>query len=63
MAFSKTIPSVLQLEKPLNSLSVERVLNSARNLLLEAKFEDEATEENSMACIENLELLIKHLDR
>jgi hypothetical protein len=63
MAFSKTIPSVLQLEKPLNSISIERVLNTARNLLLEANFENEADEENSMACVENLEIIIKHLDR
>jgi hypothetical protein len=63
MAFSKTIPSVLQLEKPLNSISIERVLNTARNLLLEANFENEADEENSMACVENLETIIKHLDR
>lgn len=63
MAFSKTIPSVLQLEKPLNSISIERVLNTARRLLLEANFENEADEENSMACVENLEIIIKHLDR
>jgi len=63
MAFSKTIPAVLQLEKPLNSISIERVLNTARRLLLEANFENEADEENSMACVENLETIIKHLDR
>jgi hypothetical protein len=60
MSFATKIPSVLQQPKG-NSLSVERVLKQARDLLM--NYPSQNNENELMICIEDLETLIQNIDR
>jgi len=62
MASSPTIPAVL-VQPAGNSLSTERVLKMARALLLQATFDTEDEDRQCIVCMEDLDDLIKAIDR
>jgi len=56
------IPSVLY-QSNNNSLSIERVLKMAKGLLMEAEWEKQINERLAITCIEDLEVILRNIER